>query len=112
MRTFPLILLALIACALLMSSCASSVRPSVPTSPPQRSMPEQAARPCHLHRLPDAATAADLETALIIRGAAIVACDAARQLAVDVHAGEHRDEAAWLKDAADRRRSWWQRILP
>lgn len=112
MRLSPLILLALLACALLMTSCASSALPSVPTSPPQRSMPEQAARPCHLRRLPDNATAADLETALIIRGAAIVACDAARQLAVDVHAGEHRDEAAWLKGTVDRRRPWWQRILP
>lgn len=60
-------------------------------------MPEIAKAPCALPRLPDLPTYADLEAAYYARGAVIVTCDAARQLAVDVHRGEHDDEDAWLK---------------
>lgn len=60
-------------------------------------MPETAKAPCVLLRLPDLSTYADLEAAYYARGAVIVACDAARQLAVDVHQGEHDDEDAWLR---------------
>jgi hypothetical protein len=60
-------------------------------------MPATARAACVLPRLPANATWADLEALVQARGAVIVACDAARQLAVDVHDGEHEDEAAWLK---------------
>jgi len=48
-----------------------------------------------LHQLPDAPTQADLEVGYAQRGAAIVACDAARRLAVETHEAEHEleDEA-------------------
>lgn len=63
-------------------------------------MPETAKAPCALPRLPDLPTQADLEAAFYARGVVIVACDAARQLAVDVHQGEHEDEDAWLSRLA------------
>lgn len=47
---------------------------------------------------------ADLEAGYHQRGAEVVACDIARQTAVDVHDGEHADEAAWLKAQAGRNR--------
>ncbi|ODT85611.1 MAG: hypothetical protein ABS78_19655 [Phenylobacterium sp. SCN 70-31] len=52
-------------------------------------MPPQARRPCDLHRLPAAPTLADLEVGYAARGAQIVACDAARRLAVETHDAEH-----------------------
>ena len=67
-------------------------------------MPATARSACILPRLPANATWADLEQLVQARGAAIVACDIARQLAVDVHDGEHADEAAWLKNPAGRPR--------
>lgn len=83
---------ALLACALMTSSCATQ-----PLSPaaPRVAMPEEARRPCELHRLPERATQADLEIGYATRGAQIVACDAARRLAVDTHKAEHalEDEA-------------------
>lgn len=60
-------------------------------------MPATASAPCRLPRLVGQATQADLEAAYVARGAALVACDAARQLAVEIHAGEHDDEDAWLR---------------
>lgn len=62
-------------------------------------MPQTAKAPCALPRLPELPTYADLEAAYYARGAVIVACDAARQLAVDVHQGEHDDEDLWLRSA-------------
>jgi hypothetical protein len=56
-------------------------------------MPVEARRPCELHRLPDAATQADLEIGYATRGAQIVACDAARRLAVETLDAEHALEA-------------------
>lgn len=47
--------------------------------------------------LPIGASRFDLDAAFDARGAEIVACDVRRELAVDVHAGEHADEDAWLK---------------
>ena len=52
-------------------------------------MPPEARRPCELHRLPDAPTTADLEVGYAQRGAQIVACDAARRLAVETLDAEH-----------------------
>lgn len=84
MRRSPL--LALLACALMTSSCAT---PPLSPAAPRLAMPQEARRPCELHRLPEHATQADLEIGYATRGAQIVACDAARRLAVDTHEAEH-----------------------
>jgi hypothetical protein len=53
-------------------------------------MPAEASRPCALYLLPQSATQSDLETGFAQRGAQIVACDAARSLAVQTHEAEHQ----------------------
>lgn len=63
-------------------------------------MPATATTTCALPRLPEAPTLADLESAYTARGAALIACDGARRLAVETHAGEHVDEDAWLRQMA------------
>lgn len=63
-------------------------------------MPATAKAACRLPLLPSQPTNADLEALYTARGAAIVACEAARRLAVEIHAGEHADEDAWLRDLA------------
>ena len=83
-----------IVCALTMTSCAAS-RPISGVAPPRLTLPETAARPCDLHRLPDGATLSDLEIGYVTRGAQIVACDAARRLAVEtLHAERAAQERA------------------
>lgn len=57
-------------------------------------MPAEAARPCGLHVLPTNPTQADLEIGYATRGAQLIACDAARRLAVQTHAAEHALEGA------------------
>ena len=52
-------------------------------------MPAEAAKACNLYLLPQAPTQADLEIGYATRGAQVVACDAARALAVQTHAAEH-----------------------
>jgi hypothetical protein len=52
-------------------------------------MPAEAARPCSLYLLPAKPTQADLEIGYATRGSQIVACDAARELAVQTHEAEH-----------------------
>lgn len=89
------ILCAPIACALMTSSCAKP-RPVLPAAP-QLGMPSEARRPCELHRLPAIPTQADLEIGYATRGAQIVACDAARRLAVETHDAEHGLEAEAIK---------------
>lgn len=85
--------LASAACALTTSSCAA-LRPTLPAAP-RVDMPAEASRPCDLYRLPPAPTQADLEVGYATRGAQILACDAARRLAVQTHEAEHE-----LEDAA------------
>ena len=91
----PWILCAPIACALMTSSCAKPHPPS--RVAPQLAMPAEARRPCELHRLPEGPTQADLEIGYATRGAQIVACDAARRLAVETHDAEHGLEAEAAK---------------
>jgi hypothetical protein len=57
-------------------------------------LPETASRPCDLHRLPEGATASDLEIGYVTRGSQIVACDAARRLAVETLFAERRAQEA------------------
>lgn len=74
-------------------------------------MPATAIETCTLvGRLPADPTQADLEIGFAVRGAEILACDAKRGLAVDVHQAEHEDIDAWLK-ATSPRPPLWRRIL-
>ena len=98
MRTNRSILTALTACVMLTTACARPVPPSAIPRAPQREMPATARQACALPLLPATATWADLEEVVVARGAALIACDVARQLAVDVHDAEHADEAAWLNN--------------
>jgi hypothetical protein len=52
-------------------------------------MPAEAAKACSLYLLPSAPTQADIEVGYATRGAQVVACDAARALAVQTHESEH-----------------------
>lgn len=72
-----------IACTLLIASCAKP--PPNLSAAPQLSLAPEALRPCKLHVLPSAPTLADLEIGYVTRGADLVACDAARRLAVETH---------------------------
>lgn len=85
----------------MIASCAGLPRPSAPV-PPQLTLPEVAATPCILSRLAEGPTLADLEVAYMARGGDLVACDAARQLAVDTLLAERALQARWRK-AMDRR---------
>ncbi|MCW2987591.1 MAG: hypothetical protein JWM24_529 [Solirubrobacterales bacterium] len=82
-----LILLVLTVFGLPMSGCVS--RPLTSTVAPRVEMPAEAARACSLYLLPAAPNRSDLEIGYATRGAQIVACDAARALAVQTHAAEH-----------------------
>lgn len=85
-----------LACGLMIASCAASPPISVP--PPRLALPAEATRPCRLDRLPDAPTLADLEAAYTARGAALVACDGARALAVDTLVAERALQDRWRAD--------------
>ncbi|MFT4912978.1 MAG: hypothetical protein ACI9YM_001563 [Brevundimonas sp.] len=83
-------------CALMIASCAGYPPPSAP-APPRLTLPEVATTPCPLARLPDSPTEADLEVAYMQRGGDLVACDAARQLAVDTLVAERALQDRWRK---------------
>lgn len=91
-----LMLVALLVCGVLMASCAGS-HPNSTVVGPRIEIPTAAARPCRLHRLPAAPTVADLEIGYAMRGADLVACDGARQIAVATHRAEHALEDAATK---------------
>jgi hypothetical protein len=57
-------------------------------------------RPRSLYVLPDTPTEADLEIGYATRGAQLVACDAARRLAVQTHEAEHALEGRAAKHRA------------
>lgn len=84
------LLIAPLACAMTTAACASRP-PSLPAAP-RIEIPAEAARPCSLYVLPEKPTEADLEIGYATRGAQIVACDAARRLAVQTHTAEHELE--------------------
>lgn len=82
MRIYVLKASAPVACALMTASCAGS--PPISTVAPVRlALPETATRSCALATLPAGPTLGDLEAAYAARGAQVVACDAARRLAVE-----------------------------
>jgi hypothetical protein len=83
-----------IAFALMTSACAG--RPPVsPVAPPRLQLPTAAASPCRLPRLGPSATLADLELTYARRGEALVACDAARRLAVETLEAERALQDEW-----------------
>ena len=96
MPTFPWRRAVPPACALMIASCAGWPPPSAP-QPPQLTLPEATTTPCALARLPEAPTVADLEVAYMTRGSDLLACDAARQLAVDTLLAERALLARWRK---------------
>lgn len=95
----------LLACASMIASCASS--PHLSAAAPQIEMPPEVTRPCTLARLAEGPRLADLEKTYAARGEAIVACDAARSLAVAIHRAEHRLEAEQAAARVARARPWW-----
>lgn len=95
MRTTLCLPSAAIACALMIASCAGSP-PTSRAAPPRLELERSALKPCALPRLPEATTLADLEAAYVRRGAAIVACDAARRLAVETLEAERALLDRWL----------------
>jgi len=92
---YPLI--ASLACTVTIASCAGSPPPSR-AALTRLALPEAAQRPCRLATLPADATLADLEATYARRGADLVACDAARALAVEALRARH--ELAGGADAA------------
>ena len=88
--------LALGACVIMTASCAASPQPS-PVAPPRLILPDAATRSCDLAVLPEMATAADLEAAYVRRGGQILACDAARRLAVETLEAERALVDAWTR---------------
>lgn len=104
MRTTFLTLCGLIACGLMTANCAGS--PPISTvAPPRLVLPEAATRPCALATVPEAPSLADLEAAYLARGAQIVACDGARQLAVEILTAERAMQDRWA--GAGQGRSKW-----
>ncbi|RAK60891.1 hypothetical protein DJ021_14255 [Phenylobacterium hankyongense] len=83
----PWTLIAPLACATLTASCASPAPSS--SAAPRIELPTEAARPCSLYVLPETPTRSALEIGYATRGAQLVACDAARNLAVQTHEAEH-----------------------
>lgn len=99
-----------LAIMLLTSACAHS--PPEPVRPPRLEMPAAARQACHLERLPTFPTNEDVDNTLIARGVAIITCDGARELAVQTHDAEHDLVDQWLAMMAERRKTWWQKLLP
>lgn len=104
MRLFRWIQLAPIAFYAMMASCAASPPPSAP--PPRLTLPATAIRPCVLDRLPEGPTVGDLEAGYIARGAALAACERARQMAVETLLAERTLQDRWREAQAPRRLSW------
>lgn len=79
----PWLLSALLGFTMLTAGCAKP--PQVSQAVPRLVLAAEAKAPCALHTLPLEPTLADLEIGYVTRGAQIVACDAARRLAVETY---------------------------
>ena len=101
---FRWIRLAPIALSATIASCAASLPPSA--VPPRLTLPQAATTPCVLARLPDAPTQGDLEVAYAARGAALIACDGARELAVETLLAERALQDRWRAAQTPRRWLW------
>lgn len=104
MRTNPFLLTASLGCVMLSAGCATHAPPTA--APPRLTLPEIATQPCQLSLLPDDATMADVEAVYAARGADLLVCDAARDLAVQTLLAERALIDLWL--APDTRRSFWK----
>ena len=82
-----------IGCAIMTANCAALRPPSV--MPPRLVLPAEATRPCQLDVLPSQPTRADLDAAYVKRGAQLVACEAARALAVETLLAERALQDRW-----------------
>lgn len=110
MRLRPFRLLAPIVCSLMIASCAGSL-PTSTVAPPRLQLPSMAGAPCSLPSLPSDPTQADLEIAYGARGSALVACDAARGLAVATLEAERTLQDRWREEMATQDRPAWRRLL-
>jgi hypothetical protein len=63
--------------------------------PPRLNLLHDALHPCQLAVLPAQPTQADLDAAYVMRGAQLVACDAARKLAVETLLAERALQDRW-----------------
>lgn len=86
----------------MIASCAASLPSSAP--PPRLAVPTAATTPCRLDRLPDRPTLADLEAGYMARGAGLVACDAARRMALETLEAERALQDRWRAGQGDRER--------
>lgn len=86
----------------MIASCAASPPASAPL--PRLSLPTEAATPCRLHRLPEWPTLADLEAGYVARGADLVACEAARRIAVETLEAERALQDRWRAEPGGRGR--------
>lgn len=77
----------------MIAGCATSPPTSAPA--PRLDLPSAATSPCRLDRLPEQPTLADLEVSYMARGAALVACEAARRLAVETLQAERELQDRW-----------------
>jgi len=100
----PLRLIAPLALLVTMTACATPGPQSV--EPPRLTLPKAAETTCTLDRLPPAPTEADLETGYARRGASIVLCDAARDLAVQTLIAERELQDRWREQQNPR--PWWR----
>ena len=82
----PWLLSALLGFTMLTVGCAKP--PPTSSAAPRLALAAEAKTPCALHILPEQPTLADLEIGYVTRGAQIVACDAARRLAVETYAAQ------------------------
>jgi hypothetical protein len=87
------------------AGCVSSPATISPVAPPRLEMPLAAMSSCTLYMLPDHPMEADLDIGYVSRGANLVACDAARRLAVQTWIAERE-----LQDRhVDSKRGWLRR---
>jgi len=104
MRTTLCRLIALAALPITTAACVTPAPEPVP--PPRLSIPAAAERPCLLDVLPADPTQADLEIAYMARGASVLNCDGARQLALETLLTERRLIDDWLRLQQKPRRFW------
>ena len=85
-----------IGCAAFMTMTAACASTPPTSAPPrvQLTLPAEATRPCRLPTLAPSADIGALEEAYMARGEALVACDAARRLAVVTLLAERAADAA------------------
>lgn len=94
-----------------MTACAGSVPPLPDAKPPRLTLPSWAEQPCRLTILGADATQAELDLAYADRGEALVDCDTARAMAVDVRRREHEAQDRWEAERRMSRLPAWKRWL-